>query len=254
MPHSLQSRNFLNCSTSRATTSSTSSTWPRASRPPSAAATRSSSLKGKEICLIFEKTSTRTRCSFEVAAYDQGAHVTYLDPGSSQMGHKESVKDTARVLGRLYDGIEYRGFDQKIVQTLADFAGVPGLERPDRRVPPDPDPRRRPDDEASTRSSRSRRSRTPSWATPGNNMGNSLMDRRRDARHGRPARRPRRTAGPTRRWSTKSRKESPRRAAARITLTDDVGGGREGRRLPLHRRLGLDGRAARGLGASGSSS
>jgi ornithine carbamoyltransferase len=82
-------------------------------------------LRQKEICLIFEKTSTRTRCSFEVAAYDQGAHVTYLDPQSSQMGHKESIKDTARVLGRLYDGIEYRGFDQDIVQVLADYAGVP---------------------------------------------------------------------------------------------------------------------------------
>jgi ornithine carbamoyltransferase len=82
-------------------------------------------LRQKEICLIFEKTSTRTRCSFEVAAYDQGAHVTYLDPQSSQMGHKESIKDTARVLGRLYDGIEYRGFDQEIVQVLADYAGVP---------------------------------------------------------------------------------------------------------------------------------
>jgi ornithine carbamoyltransferase len=82
-------------------------------------------LRQKEICLIFEKTSTRTRCSFEVAAYDQGAHVTYLDPQSSQMGHKESIKDTARVLGRLYDGIEYRGFDQDIVQVLAEFAGVP---------------------------------------------------------------------------------------------------------------------------------
>jgi ornithine carbamoyltransferase len=82
-------------------------------------------LRKKEICLIFEKTSTRTRCSFEVAAYDQGAHVTYLDPVSSQMGHKESIKDTARVLGRLYDGIEYRGFDQEIVETLATNAGVP---------------------------------------------------------------------------------------------------------------------------------
>src|SRR6187200_3589353 len=82
-------------------------------------------LRGKEICLIFEKTSTRTRCSFEVAAYDQGAHVTYLDPGSSQMGHKETIKDTARVLGRLYDGIEYRGFDQEIVEVLAANAGVP---------------------------------------------------------------------------------------------------------------------------------
>ena len=82
-------------------------------------------LRQKEICLIFEKTSTRTRCSFEVAAYDQGAHVTYLDPGGSQIGHKESVKDTARVLGRIYDGIEYRGFDQELVQILADNAGVP---------------------------------------------------------------------------------------------------------------------------------
>ena len=87
--------------------------------------TETQHLRTKEICLIFEKTSTRTRCSFEVAAYDQGAHVTYLDPQSSQMGHKETIKDTARVLGRLYDGIEYRGFDQDIVQTLADFAGVP---------------------------------------------------------------------------------------------------------------------------------
>jgi ornithine carbamoyltransferase len=82
-------------------------------------------LKGKNIALIFEKTSTRTRCAFEVAAHDQGAHVTYLDPVSSQIGHKESVKDTARVLGRMYDGIEYRGYAQEIVETLARYAGVP---------------------------------------------------------------------------------------------------------------------------------
>lgn len=82
-------------------------------------------LKGKNIVLIFEKTSTRTRCAFEVAAHDQGAHVTYLDPQSSQMGHKESIKDTARVLGRMYDGIEYRGFGQEIVEELAKYAGVP---------------------------------------------------------------------------------------------------------------------------------
>jgi len=87
--------------------------------------TEAQHLRGKQICLIFEKTSTRTRCSFEVAAYDQGAHVTYLDPQSSQMGHKESIKDTARVLGRLYEGIEYRGFNQSIVETLAAYAGVP---------------------------------------------------------------------------------------------------------------------------------
>ena len=82
-------------------------------------------LKGKNIALIFEKTSTRTRCAFEVAAHDQGAHVTYLGPTGSQIGVKESMKDTARVLGRMYDGIEYRGFGQKIVEELAAHAGVP---------------------------------------------------------------------------------------------------------------------------------
>src|SRR5210317_1844146 len=82
-------------------------------------------LSGRNIALIFEKTSTRTRCAFEVAAYDQGAHVTYLGPTGSQMGHKESVADTARVLGRFYDGIEYRGFSQKTVEELAAFGGVP---------------------------------------------------------------------------------------------------------------------------------
>ncbi len=82
-------------------------------------------LTGKEIALIFEKTSTRTRSAFEVAAYDQGAHVTYLDPSGSQMGHKESIADTARVLGRMYDGIEYRGAAQAAVEELAAHAGVP---------------------------------------------------------------------------------------------------------------------------------
>lgn len=82
-------------------------------------------LVGKNIALIFEKTSTRTRCAFETAAYDQGAHVTYLGPTGSQIGVKESMKDTARVLGRMYDGIEYRGFAQKTVEELAEYAGVP---------------------------------------------------------------------------------------------------------------------------------
>ena len=82
-------------------------------------------LSGKNIALIFEKTSTRTRAAFEVAAYDQGAHVTYLDPSGSQMGHKESTADTARVLGRMYDAIEYRGSGQEHVETLAEYAGVP---------------------------------------------------------------------------------------------------------------------------------
>ncbi len=82
-------------------------------------------LTGKTIALIFEKTSTRTRCAFEVAAYDQGAHVTYLGPTGTQIGTKESMKDTARVLGRMYDAIEYRGFGQEIVEELARYAGVP---------------------------------------------------------------------------------------------------------------------------------
>jgi len=89
------------------------------------AGTEQPRLKGKNIALIFEKTSTRTRCSFEVAAYDQGAHVTYLGPTGSQIGMKESMKDTARVLGRMYDGIEYRGFAQATVEELAKYAGVP---------------------------------------------------------------------------------------------------------------------------------
>jgi len=82
-------------------------------------------LAGKEIALIFEKTSTRTRSAFEVGAFDQGAHVTYLDPSGSQLGHKESIADTARVLGRMYDAIEYRGSNQADVETLAEYAGVP---------------------------------------------------------------------------------------------------------------------------------
>lgn len=82
-------------------------------------------LEGKNIVLLFEKTSTRTRCSFEVAGHDLGMGVTYLDPAGSQMGNKESIEDTARVLGRMFDGIEYRGFGQEIVDTLAEYAGVP---------------------------------------------------------------------------------------------------------------------------------
>jgi ornithine carbamoyltransferase len=89
------------------------------------AGTEQQLLKGKNVALIFEKTSTRTRCAFEVAAYDQGAGVTYLDPTSSQMGKKESIKDTARVLGRMYDGIEYRGSKQSFCDELGAFAGVP---------------------------------------------------------------------------------------------------------------------------------
>jgi ornithine carbamoyltransferase len=90
-----------------------------------AAGTENPRLKGKNIALIFEKSSTRTRCSFEVAVHDQGGHVTYLDSAGSQLGHKESLKDTARVLGRMFDGIEYRGFHQSVVQDIAKFSHVP---------------------------------------------------------------------------------------------------------------------------------
>ena len=89
------------------------------------AGTEQPKLKGKNVVLLFEKDSTRTRCAFEVAAYDQGAQETYLGPSGSQMGKKESMEDTARVLGRMYDGIEYRGYSQEIVETLAKHAGVP---------------------------------------------------------------------------------------------------------------------------------
>jgi ornithine carbamoyltransferase len=87
--------------------------------------TEQKKLQGKNIALIFEKTSTRTRCAFEVAAFDQGANVSYLGPAGTQIGNKESMKDTARVLGRMYDGIEYRGFGQELVEILAEYAGVP---------------------------------------------------------------------------------------------------------------------------------
>ncbi|MBH5338465.1 ornithine carbamoyltransferase [Streptomyces pactum] len=90
-----------------------------------AAGTERQHLRGRNIAVVFEKTSTRTRCAFEVAAHQQGAHVTYLDPAGSQLGHKESIKDSARVLGRFYDGIEYRGSDQRLVEELAEYAGVP---------------------------------------------------------------------------------------------------------------------------------
>src|SRR5690554_1943183 len=90
-----------------------------------ASGTEQQMLKGKNIALIFEKTSTRTRCAFEVAAFDQGAHVTYLGPSGSQIGNKETMKDTARVLERMYDGIEYRGYGQTVVEELGKYAGVP---------------------------------------------------------------------------------------------------------------------------------
>ena len=103
------------------------------------AGTEQQHLKGKNICLIFEKTSTRTMCAFEVAAMDQGAGVTYLGPSGSQIGHKESMKDTARVLGRMYDAIEYRGFGPGGRRGAGRLCRCAGLQRLDRRVPSDAD-------------------------------------------------------------------------------------------------------------------
>ena len=139
------------------------------------ARTEQKHLVGKEICLIFEKTSTRTRCAFEVACYDQGAHVTYLDPAGSQIGHKESFKDTARVLGRMYDAIEYRGAGQDGVGDAGEICRRAGLQRPDRRVPPDPDARRRHDHARAQRQADRTRSNTPILGDTRNNMGHSLM-------------------------------------------------------------------------------
>ena len=225
----------------------TCSTSRPSSRPPKKAGTEVERLRRKEICLIFEKTSTRTRCSFEVAAYDQGAHVTYLDPQSSQMGHKESVKDTARVLGRLYDGIEYRGFDQDDRRDARRVRRRAGLERADRRVPPDPDPRRHPhharalvqaapaDRYAFLGDAAQQHGQLAAWSAArmlGMDVRLVGAEGPLAGRRARRARR-RRSRAETRRADHAHRR--PRR-------------GRQGRRLPVHRRLGLDGRAARGLG------
>ncbi len=166
-------------------------------------------LRKKEICLIFEKTSTRTRCAFEVAAYDQGAHVTYLDPVSSQMGHKETVKDTARVLGRFYDGIEYRGFDQDLVQILADFAGVPVWNG----LTDEYHPTQILADILTMREHSGEAAHGDLVRVPGRRAqqhGQLAHGRRRAAGHGRAAGRPRRTAGRTR-SSSRSAARSPRR-------------------------------------------
>jgi ornithine carbamoyltransferase len=175
-------------------------------------------LKGKEICLIFEKTSTRTRCSFEVAAYDQGAHVTFLDPQSSQMGHKESIKDTARVLGRLYDGIEYRGFDQTIVETLAQYAGVPVWNG----LTDEFHPTQILADLLTMQEHSFKPLPTISYAFVGdaaNNMGNSLLIG--GAKLGMDVR----LVGPKDRWPeqslVKQAKEIAAASGARVTLTDD---------------------------------
>lgn len=125
MPRNLRHRHFLKLEDFTASEIRYLLDLSRDLKRAKAAGTEQPRLRGKSIALVFEKTSTRTRCAFEVASYDQGAHVTYLGPSGSQIGHKESIEDTARVLGRFYDGIEYRGFDHAVVEALAAHAGVP---------------------------------------------------------------------------------------------------------------------------------
>ncbi|UVE17576.1 ornithine carbamoyltransferase [Pseudomonas sp. LS44] len=175
-------------------------------------------LKGNNIALIFEKTSTRTRCAFEVAAYDQGANVTYIDPNSSQIGHKESMKDTARVLGRMYDAIEYRGFKQEIVEELAKFAGVPVFNG----LTDEYHPTQMIADVLTMRENSDKPLHDISYAYVGdarNNMGNSLL--LIGAKLGMDVR----IGGPKELWPeddfVKQCQEFAKESGARITLTDD---------------------------------
>jgi len=189
------------------------------------AGTETPRLRGRNIALIFEKTSTRTRCAFEVAAHDQGAHVTFLDPGSSQLGHKESVEDTARVLGRFYDGLEYRGFAQEHVETLARYAGVPvwnGLSD-------EWHPTQTLCDMLTMREHTVKHDNEITFAYLGdarNNMGNSLLVT--GAMLGMDVR----MVAPTGRWNTDDVIKEARRLAeitgARVTHTEDVAEGVRG--------------------------
>ena len=206
-------------------------------------------LEGKEIALIFEKTSTRTRSAFEVAAFDQGAHVTYLDPSGSQLGHKESVADTARVLGRMYDAIEFRGNGQDDVEELAGRRR-PRLQRPDRRVAPDADARRLPHDARGERQALRRavlrvRRRLPVQHGP-LAAGHGRADGRRRA----PLRGPQSLAPPDdvvkiaegdRGAHRRDRSRSPTTSTRRV----------DGRRLRAHRRVGVDGRGEGRVGRAG---
>jgi ornithine carbamoyltransferase len=182
-------------------------------------------LVGKNIALIFEKTSTRTRCAFEVAAFDQGAHVTYLDPTGSQIGHKESMKDTARVLGRYYDGIEYRGSKQELVEILGEFAGVPVWNG----LTDEWHPTQMLCDMLTMREHVDKPDRDITFAYCGdarNNMGNSLLVT--GAMMGMDVR----IVGPRVRWNDDAIVQQARdiaaRSGARITHTEDVGEGVRG--------------------------
>ena len=202
-------------------------------------------LKGNNIALIFEKTSTRTRCAFEVAAYDQGANVTYIDPNSSQIGHKESMKDTARVLGRMYDAIEYRGFKQEIVEELAKFAGVPVFNG----LTDEYHPTQMIADVLTMREHADKPIHEISYAYLGdarNNMGNSLL--LIGAKLGMDVR----ICAPKALWPADDLvarcKQYGEESGARITLDRRPESGGQGRGLHPHRRLGVDGRTGRSLG------
>jgi ornithine carbamoyltransferase len=182
-------------------------------------------LQGKEIALIFEKSSTRTMTSFEVAAYDQGANVTYLGPSGSQIGHKESMKDTARVLGRIYDGIEYRGFAQETVEILARYAGVPVWNG----LTDEFHPTQTLADTLTMQEHSTKPLPQVSYCFLGdaaNNMGNSLMVS--GCKHGMDVR----LAGPSQLWPNetliKTCRDIAEETGARLTVTDDVGEGVDG--------------------------
>ncbi|WP_409484267.1 ornithine carbamoyltransferase [Arsenicicoccus dermatophilus] len=189
------------------------------------AGTEQPRLTGKNIALIFEKTSTRTRCAFEVAAYDQGANVTYLEPSGSQIGHKESMKDTARVLGRMYDGIEYRGSSQTLVETLGEFAGVPVWNG----LTDEWHPTQMLADQLTMREFSTKHDREIAFAFLGdarNNVGNSLLIS--GAMLGMDVR----MVAPRQQQNTdeivRKAKEIAERTGARITVTDDVREGVKG--------------------------
>ncbi|MEV0584756.1 ornithine carbamoyltransferase [Nonomuraea sp. NPDC050310] len=190
------------------------------------AGTEQPRLKGKNIALIFEKTSTRTRCAFEVAAHDQGAHVTYLDPSGSQMNHKESVKDTARVLGRMFDAIEYRGSAQSNVEELARYAGVPVWNG----LTDEWHPTQMLADMLTMEEHSDKPLHEISFAYLGdarNNMGNSLLVTGAmfgmDVRLVAP-----KTLQPDAKMVVKPAKDLAKRTGARITVTDDVAKGVKG--------------------------
>ena len=201
-------------------------------------------LAGKNIALIFEKTSTRTRCAFEVAAYDQGAHVTYLGPTGTQIGHKESMKDTARVLGRMYDAIEYRGFGQESRGRARALRRGARLQRPHRRVPPDPDARGHAHDAGALGQGACRRD----LLLP---RGRAVQhreladDHRVQARHGRPDLRA--EGAVARRGARRDRARGGRGDRRDPHAHRRHRRGRARRRLPVHRRLGVDGRGRLGL-------